>query len=653
MTRRCPGTEAQGLKGERVLTTAKEKVATGSGASGTGAAEAVEAYATSPVPDDSTHTSDGADAPGHEVVTQRILVAEDNETTQELLKFLLLQRGHEVDIVADGAAALEALNTQQYDVVLMDFHLPKMDGLKVTSAFRSDRPQQDQPRFVAITADMEGLLGNDGDCETFDGVLPKPFDLERVCKVVEGEVQEVYVAKSGPAKLSPDMVHSGRSEMRPPAPDIDNSPVQSLGYEFLRWPDDFDADRLSARFLQAMLDDSGRFDAIVVREPASLDDLTAIWSTKGLQVLPIIDLTGRLGPAADLDGASLSFGETAKVDALIADFHQRRARLHHDVLYDDDLATKLLGRAYVSAASLTPAYHPAAPGLIAYNAALDGAQVEQEAENLRAQGYLERTFFDRLHVCGACGSSRFNVREECGKCGSPHLSEQAYLHHFTCAYQGPEADFRQGDELICPKCRKELAHYSVDYDKPGSVLVCEACTHPGSEPAVGFLCLDCGAHANGDTVGTKDVYGYSLTDKAIGYVETGRALLGRDQHALRLSALPLEVIVAVNSELQAYKSDGVPFSLLDICYRNEREIAREHGARQFTQARDLFLENLKSVLRKEDKVIAGVSYDFAVLDDVRPEQALDALDYLHKEANQGIKLDLGVAFNVFGPEDFA
>ena len=164
---------------------------------------------------------------------------------------------------------------------------------------------------------------------------------------------------------------------------------------------------------------------------------------------------------------------------MIGDFHRRRARLHHDVLYADDLGVKLLGRMFVNAKPLSASYDPAVPGLTAYNAALDGAQVAQEAESLCGQGYLERTFFDRLHMCGACGSSRFNVREECGKCGSPHLREEAYLHHFTCAYQGPDSDFRQGDDLICPKCRKELSHYSVDYDRPGSALICEACRHPG------------------------------------------------------------------------------------------------------------------------------------------------------------------------------
>lgn len=64
---------------------------------------------------------------------QRILVADDSEVTQDLLKLLLTQRGHEVDVVSDGEEALKALRSHDYDVVLMDFHLHGMDGLEFAS----------------------------------------------------------------------------------------------------------------------------------------------------------------------------------------------------------------------------------------------------------------------------------------------------------------------------------------------------------------------------------------------------------------------------------------------------------------------------------------------------------------------------------------
>ena len=66
----------------------------------------------------------------HPLAGRRVLVAEDSPTTHEILKLLLTQRGHHVDIAIDGEQALEALRQNHYDVALLDFHLPKMDGLR-------------------------------------------------------------------------------------------------------------------------------------------------------------------------------------------------------------------------------------------------------------------------------------------------------------------------------------------------------------------------------------------------------------------------------------------------------------------------------------------------------------------------------------------
>ncbi|MEE8575844.1 MAG: response regulator, partial [candidate division Zixibacteria bacterium] len=74
-----------------------------------------------------THESSTAEVSSENA--QRILVAEDSPVTQDLLKLVLEERGHHVEVVADGEAALAELKVNTYDVVLMDFHLPKMDGL--------------------------------------------------------------------------------------------------------------------------------------------------------------------------------------------------------------------------------------------------------------------------------------------------------------------------------------------------------------------------------------------------------------------------------------------------------------------------------------------------------------------------------------------
>ena len=86
-------------------------------------------------------------------VARRILVAEDSPTTHEILKMLLSQRGHHVDIATDGEQALEALRQNSYDVALLDFHLPRMDGLQVAKIFRREAGDRKIPKLIAITLD--------------------------------------------------------------------------------------------------------------------------------------------------------------------------------------------------------------------------------------------------------------------------------------------------------------------------------------------------------------------------------------------------------------------------------------------------------------------------------------------------------------------
>jgi CheY-like chemotaxis protein len=115
-----------------------------------------------------------------------LLLAEDNPVTQGLLTHLLTQRGHRVDVVDDGEQALKALRSGSYDIALMDFHLPHMDGLQVVATFRSMAGDTTKlPRFIGITADIEGLLVHPNNCEVFDLVIAKPIDIVHLCSVVE------------------------------------------------------------------------------------------------------------------------------------------------------------------------------------------------------------------------------------------------------------------------------------------------------------------------------------------------------------------------------------------------------------------------------------------------------------------------------------
>jgi hypothetical protein len=318
-----------------------------------------------------------------------------------------------------------------------------------------------------------------------------------------------------------------------------------------------------------------------------------------------------------------------------------------------ELSEQLIGRMFVSNTPLKPHYDPGSTWFTSYNLTLEAPVVARDAELLCERGMLQRELFDRFHVCQRCDSLRLNVREECDKCHSADLNEEQYLHHFKCAHQGPEDEFRRGDKLICPKCRYELTHFGFDYDRPGSMVVCQSCGHAASDPAVGFVCIDCGSHVDGDVAEIRDVFSYQLTDQGKGFAEHGQSLLGSASHALRFADLPLELVVALNAAAKTYNEEQVPFTLASIFYRNEREVIAQHGARAFSKARDLLIDNLRTSLGDSGTIVRGQTQDYVLVPGLAPEGVTSDLDLLIVSAENPVRYEIGAAFHTFGPEDFA
>ncbi len=104
-----------------------------------------------------------------------ILLAEDNDINAVLARAVVERVGHRLDVVGDGAAAVEAFKAKTYDIVLMDMHMPKMGGLEATRIIREEQVGRRTP-IIALTANA---LQEDQDAcfaAGMDDFLSKPFE---------------------------------------------------------------------------------------------------------------------------------------------------------------------------------------------------------------------------------------------------------------------------------------------------------------------------------------------------------------------------------------------------------------------------------------------------------------------------------------------
>ncbi|MBQ5961990.1 response regulator [Massilia sp. ZL223] len=132
-----------------------------------------------------------------------ILVAEDNTVNQKVVKQLLRHLGHRADIVANGVEALEAMERQDYGVILMDMQMPEMDGIEATRRLRRRFRGASAPWIIAMTANA--LPGDRERCleAGMDAYLPKPVVLEELRRALAAGIGAVAVRRRAPEAVDP------------------------------------------------------------------------------------------------------------------------------------------------------------------------------------------------------------------------------------------------------------------------------------------------------------------------------------------------------------------------------------------------------------------------------------------------------------------
>jgi len=127
----------------------------------------------------------------------RVLVVDDNETNRKVAELILAAIGAEVVCVEDGKAAIEAVESSDFDVVLMDLQMPVMDGLSATRAIRAREAASGLPRLpiVVLSANVMREHVEASNAAGADDHIGKPVRAETliaaVLQAVDGERKAV------------------------------------------------------------------------------------------------------------------------------------------------------------------------------------------------------------------------------------------------------------------------------------------------------------------------------------------------------------------------------------------------------------------------------------------------------------------------------
>ncbi len=133
-----------------------------------------------------------------------VLLVEDDAAIAGPLSRALQREGYEVDVVGDGAAALERTGAETPDLMVLDLGLPGMDGLEVCRRVRSDQPDLPVLMLTARTDEVDFVVGLDAGADDYVG---KPFRLAELLARVRALLR----------RRAPEILDAGGVRMEPSA----------------------------------------------------------------------------------------------------------------------------------------------------------------------------------------------------------------------------------------------------------------------------------------------------------------------------------------------------------------------------------------------------------------------------------------------------
>jgi DNA-binding response OmpR family regulator len=114
----------------------------------------------------------------------RILIAEDSELNFEMLAECFSIGGHELSWARDGEQAIASLDANEFDLLLLDLHMPRVDGFTVLKWLR-EAPEKSEMKAIVLTADDSRAVRDETLALGAVAFLTKPLDLKQLSAAIK------------------------------------------------------------------------------------------------------------------------------------------------------------------------------------------------------------------------------------------------------------------------------------------------------------------------------------------------------------------------------------------------------------------------------------------------------------------------------------
>ncbi|PLX84511.1 MAG: response regulator [Desulfuromonas sp.] len=117
-------------------------------------------------------------------MSKQILAVDDSKSILQMVSFTLQGAGYQVEVAADGQAALEMATRKNYSLVITDLNMPRLNGLELIKSLRG-KPQYRFTPLLMLTTEASPAFKTQGKAAGATGWLVKPFDPQQLLGVVK------------------------------------------------------------------------------------------------------------------------------------------------------------------------------------------------------------------------------------------------------------------------------------------------------------------------------------------------------------------------------------------------------------------------------------------------------------------------------------